>query len=129
MGENKVMRNDPSLDNLLDIACEALRNDIIPTLSGQTRYQALMVANAISIVKRQIASEKNERFEDKIKVVDFSNSDTYQIFNQRPALEIRNGIHNPSSPSFDMVYDYLLNLVEKKVEESNPRYTKNSKVN
>jgi len=44
----------PSQADLLDIAREVLKGDIVDALDGDTKYKALMVANAMAIVSRQI---------------------------------------------------------------------------
>jgi hypothetical protein len=44
----------PGPEDLLDTAVGVLRKEITGELSGQARYQALMVANAIAIAARQI---------------------------------------------------------------------------
>ena len=48
------MRDKPYGAALLDVARRGLLDDVVPTLSGQQRYVALMVANAIGIVSREI---------------------------------------------------------------------------
>ncbi len=47
-------RPSPSLAALLNIARETLRNDVAKGLSGEAKYKALMAANAMAIVGRQI---------------------------------------------------------------------------
>jgi hypothetical protein len=41
--------------DLLDVAREALRNDILPALAPERRYVALMVAHAMAIAARECA--------------------------------------------------------------------------
>src|SRR5688572_4993766 len=48
------MRDKPFGAALLDAAHQALTHEILPALQGQQRYAALMVANAIGIVAREI---------------------------------------------------------------------------
>jgi Domain of unknown function (DUF6285) len=48
------MRDEPSGSALLDVAQRALMEEIAPTLSRELRYTALMVANAMRIVGREI---------------------------------------------------------------------------
>ena len=45
----------PSDSALLDIAREVLKGDIVDALDGDTKYKALMIANAMAIVSRQIS--------------------------------------------------------------------------
>jgi hypothetical protein len=51
------MRDKPFGAALLDVAREALTQEIVPALQGQHRYVALMIANAIGIVSREIEQE------------------------------------------------------------------------
>ena len=48
------MRDEPSHAALLEVARQTLLNDITPDLKGDARYKALMVANAMGIVAREI---------------------------------------------------------------------------
>ena len=48
------MRDKPFGAALLDVAHQALTQELVPALQGQQRYVALMVANAIGIVSREI---------------------------------------------------------------------------
>lgn len=49
------MRDDPSGAALIDAACRALAEEVVPGLTGRPRYVALMVANALGIAAREIA--------------------------------------------------------------------------
>jgi hypothetical protein len=51
------MRDKPFGAALLNVAHQALTQDIAPGLKGQQRYVVLMVANAIGIVAREIEQE------------------------------------------------------------------------
>lgn len=49
------VRPAPSLDALLGIARDVVRNDLASVLDGDARYKALMAANSLAIVSRQIS--------------------------------------------------------------------------
>jgi hypothetical protein len=51
------MRKKPSGKDLLEIAREALQNELIPVLPKDQQYSALMIANAMAIVMRQIEAD------------------------------------------------------------------------
>ena len=51
-----MMRSGPSTDNLLDTARLVLRDAVLPAVSSERRYEALMVANALAIAAREIAA-------------------------------------------------------------------------
>lgn len=48
------MKNKPDAVNLLAIARQAFADDISPSLPEAQRYTALMIANAMAIVRREI---------------------------------------------------------------------------
>ncbi len=52
----KPVRPAPSLDALLGIARDIVRGDLANVLDGDAKYKALMAANAMAIVSRQIAA-------------------------------------------------------------------------
>ena len=52
----QAVRPAPSLDALLGIARDIVRGDLANVLDGEAKYKALMAANAMAIVSRQIAS-------------------------------------------------------------------------
>ena len=51
------MRDKPFGAALLDVAQQALTQEVAPNLKGQQRYVVLMVANAMGIVAREIEQE------------------------------------------------------------------------
>lgn len=54
------MRDEPSGAALLDAARRSLMDEVVPGLEGRPRYVALMVANAIGIVSREIGAANAE---------------------------------------------------------------------
>ena len=51
------MTDRPTADDLLEEARRSLMAEIVPQLSGKSRFIGLMVANAIGIARREIAQE------------------------------------------------------------------------
>ena len=49
------MRAGPETATLIDLARETLADEILPRLSGETRYQALMIMSALAIAQREVA--------------------------------------------------------------------------
>ena len=49
------MKAQPAEQDLLAIALETLTTKLIPNLSGEDRYNALMIANALGTVRREIS--------------------------------------------------------------------------
>lgn len=92
------VRPQPSLASLLGIARDVVRGDLASVLDGDQRYKALMAANALAIVSRQI--EEMDTADGDLK--DF-------------ALNIRNGGGSPDDHAL------LLAQVRATLKESNPR--------
>lgn len=55
---NDVRYPAPSGADLLGIAREVLKGDIVDALDGDSKYKALMIANAMAIVSRQIEEQQ-----------------------------------------------------------------------
>lgn len=49
------MHNQPSVDALLDIIAEFMRKEAAPRLPGHTAFHARVAANALDIVRRELA--------------------------------------------------------------------------
>lgn len=99
-----VHRPAPSLDALLDMAREVIRSDLAANLTGDARYKALMAANAMAIVGRQIAG------------LDFDRNAGVDARNDL-AKRIRNG---QAALSADLHAELII-AVEATLAESNPR--------
>jgi len=112
------MREQPSGKDLLDIAREVLRQDLIPALPDDKRYPALMIANALAIVMRQIeAGEEGGIEEQKIFGDLLRDEDTLEHLNKTLARRIRRG--DADGVEF---WQALHKVAVGKVAESNPRY-------
>jgi len=112
------MREQPSGKDLLDIARDVLREDLIPALPENKRYPALMIANAMAIVMRQMETgEQGETDEQKL-VGDLLGEDgSLEHLNKSLATRIRNGQADDVR-----VWQALQSVAVGKVAESNPRY-------
>ena len=58
------MRDEPEAADLLRIARETLQGEVLPGLGGGQRYAALMVANALRLVERELRAASLARPED-----------------------------------------------------------------
>ena len=90
-----MMRDKPFGAALLDVAHKALTEEIAPTLKGQQRYVALMVANAIGIVAREIeqADEVAKAWDRALARVDEDGADL-EASASRLVQAIRAGEHD-----------------------------------
>lgn len=59
------MRDEPGGADLLRTARETLLAEVLPALQGAQRYQALMVANALGMVERELVFAERLRAADR----------------------------------------------------------------
>ena len=90
------MRDKPFGAALLDVAHQALTQEIAPTLKGHQRYVALMVANAIGIVAREIeqADKVAKAWDRALARVEKENDGTLEASASRLVQAIRHGEHD-----------------------------------
>ncbi len=112
------MREKPSGADLLDIAREVLRGDILPTLPDRNRYQALMIANAMAIVMRQLEADEGGLADVQASLGNLLGADgTPEQLNSTLASRVRSG--DADGPE---IWNALHNIALGKVAESNPKY-------
>ena len=129
------MRERPTGEELLIIARKVLREELMPLLPEERRYDALMIANAMAIAARQIAfGDTPERREwqdladllgeavkeDSATAVSDALGDLYRTL----GAKIRSGEVDPGMPSHDAVHAFLLDVTVQKLRESAPNYLK-----
>lgn len=129
------MRERPTGEELLIIARKVLREELLPLLPEERRYDGLMVANAMAIAARQIAigdaPERQEWHdlanllgetvqEDGATAVRGSLGDLYR----RLGARIRGGEVDPGTPSHDAVHAFLLDVTIQRLRESAPNSLK-----
>ena len=126
------MRERPTGGELLTIARKVLREELMPLLPEERRYDALMVANAMAIAARQIAfgdaPERRERQNlagllgatvegDVAMAASAAVGDLYR----RLSAEIRSGACDPGTPRHAAVHAFLLDVTIQKLRESAPK--------
>lgn len=99
--DNDVRYPAPSGADLLGIAREVLKGDIVDALDGDSKYKALMIANAMAIVSRQINEQQT--------------SDTTKMDLSAMASLIRSGDGTAAD------HAVLLAMSEATLRTSNPR--------
>ncbi|MDC0033263.1 DUF6285 domain-containing protein [Alphaproteobacteria bacterium] len=126
------MRERPTGEELLMIARKLLREELVPLLPEERRYDALMVANAMAIAARQIAfGDAPERHElqdlddllggTKNKDSTTPMGDVLGDLYRRLGAQIRKGQVDPGTPCHDSVYAFLLDVTIQKLRESAPK--------
>lgn len=131
-----MMREIPFGADLLDTARDILRSELLPGLAPGQRQQALMIANAMAIARRQLDDgDIPERRElsalDQVmeQLRDLPSCDGADLLqsrliarNRRLCQAIRAGDADPGTALHDGVLALLLEVSQAKVAQSNPRY-------
>jgi hypothetical protein len=99
----------PDTAGLLDIARRTLLDDIAPTLEGDLRFKALMVANAMAIAGRA-------RLAGEVAEAALALGDGATL-----SAAIRAGAHDPGTPDHARIEAALFALAEAKCRISAPR--------
>lgn len=126
------MRDRPTGGELLSIARQVLREELMPLLPEERRYDALMVANAMAIAARQIAfGDAPERREGQNlaallgETVDGDDaaaaSEAVGELTRRLGAKIRRGEFDPGTPQHHAVRSFLLDVTIQKLRESAPK--------
>ncbi len=94
------MRDKPFGAALLDVAHQALTQEIAPALKGQQRYVALMVANAIGIAAREIEQEVAvaQAWDRALAAVEQEGEGNLDVSASRLVQAIRAGEHDADAP-------------------------------
>lgn len=117
------MRHEPEAANLLETAREVLRDSVIPCLSGQARYDALMVANAMGIAARQIAAGEGPRREARERLASLYGAPDAPLadLKERFARDLRAGAFDVPSERRAAAFDHLWKEASAAVAESNQK--------
>lgn len=103
-------------DSLLELALASLRDEIIPALPADKRYAAAMIANALEISRREIATDVDQPL---WKLLD----EYYDDGDGTPkklAADIRSGIVSESTRPG--VGQHLLAILESELAITNPKF-------
>ncbi len=111
------MRDNPHGANLLEEAGRTLKTIVLPTLSKEVRYSALMVLRAITLVENELRAD--HLFEKEIEgdlqrflKSDESGEGLQMVLSER----IREGTYDSS----EEIYKLLCRMVDFKLNETNP---------
>jgi hypothetical protein len=97
---------------LLAIARRTLLDDIAPALTGDARFRALMVANAIAIAQRAADGSATAAVERAAAAL----GDPAAL-----CAAIRSGVHDPGTPDHERIAAALRALAEAKCRISAPK--------
>ncbi len=128
------MQDRPTSAELLEAACAAFTGALLPEFSGEKRYLALMVANALGIVARDLRTSSQSLKQERKRLQELfalpsseiANSDALQgeveALNRRLASEIREGRFDAPGQPREEVKAHLLETTRAKLRASNPKH-------
>ena len=112
------MRDRPNGAELLAEAGRVLSEDLAPGLSGEQRYQVLLVAAAVGIVRRELEAGEAPAEAERAALTDLlQKSGDLAVLNADLATAIRGGRYD-AAPA---VYDLLMQGCVARAKESNPK--------
>ena len=119
------MRENPSEVELLKIAYKVLKENLLPELSHQNRYNGLMVARSIEIVIRQLGFESEANLSELELLTHLTQQDgDLTKLNRLLSKKIRENDFQKDSKLSKLILNTLLQISQQKVLESNPKYLK-----
>ena len=122
------MRERPRGDELLALAAKVFREQLLPALPEEKKYQALMILNAMSIAERQQAIGEGPLNDecDLLEVVLDASPQASELharateLNHEFARRVRDGAYDNDETGRHVLWAITL----QKVRESSPRYLK-----
>ncbi len=130
------MRDEPTVEDLLDAARESLLENVLPTIPDPGRREVLMIANALAIVRRICAAgegplrcelralEALYHLVPEVKLHGAALSTKLHELNSRLVQDIRAGSFDSQGPDRDAAELHLMNGVVQKLRESRPKMLK-----
>lgn len=125
------MRDRPTGADLLAIARETLRRELLPKLPEESRYAALMVANAIAIAAREAEYGDGPEREELARLAALlgETGDAGQRLreelarlNRELVRRIRQGAFPAGAPASEALRRHLFACARQQVGVSNPKY-------
>lgn len=112
-----MKKDEPYAEDLLTVAADVLRREIVPGLTGEDRLTVLMAINAIDTARREAAHAVNLSLQESEAVKAFA-GDRDAVF---LAESIRSG-HFDTGPHAQELHTALLENAALRCRVSNPRY-------
>lgn len=127
------MQDRPDSAGLLEAALAVYRRELLPEIPPAKRYLALMVANAMGIVARDLATEEESLREECRRLQELVGISLPEIqdcktprqeaeaLNRRLVAAIREGTYDAPSADREKLKAHLLATTREKLRASNPK--------
>lgn len=119
------MKQRPGVDALLDAALATLQEELLPALSGRQKFQAAMVARAISVVRQDHASSEVAAATERASLVRLYGTNlegSLPELRQRLAADIRARKFAPGSAQETRLIDHLVEVTASALRITNTKY-------
>jgi len=115
------MQDQPSAIELIDAVTEFIRNHAMPQLQGHAAFHALVAANALDIVKREleIGPEANRQERERLMAL-LGRDGTLDELNRALCEKIRTGEMGQETPG---LVDHLWDITLTKLAIDQPKYS------
>ncbi len=112
-----MIRDQPQGAELLAQARNVLTDRVLPNLSAETRYQALMAIRAIELSRRELLANRGveSRLVDQLRTLLDAESTVPELFSL-----VSNKLRNGDFDASEELYTLLSSVVAFKLTETNP---------
>lgn len=116
------MRDAPEALSLLHIAEATIKKTLVPALSGERKYEALMAANAIRIAIRQVRDPEGHAAAERAALQRLTGRDDEDLeaLNAAFAAGLREGRYDPGTGQHAAAARALLSQTVARLAEVNP---------
>lgn len=119
------MKQRPGAEALLEAALVTLQEDLLPTLSGRQKFQAAMVARAISVARQDLESAAESRrseLQSFARLYGREVGDDLAALRQQLAADIRARRFKPGTPEETRLIDHLVETTATELRITNMKY-------
>jgi len=119
------MKQRPGAEALLEAALATLQEDLLPSLSGRQKFQAAMVARAISVAKQDIDSAAESRRSELQSLARLYGGDVGEdvaALRRQLAADIRARRFKPGTAEETRLIDHLVEATAAELRITNTKY-------
>lgn len=119
------MKQRPGADALLDAALTTLQEDLLPTLSGRQKFQAAMIARAISVARQDIQSAAESyrtELQSFARLYGADGGEDLGALRRRLAADIRARKFKSGTPEETRLIDHLVETTATELRITNTKY-------
>ncbi|MBI2253912.1 MAG: hypothetical protein HYU58_04765 [Proteobacteria bacterium] len=119
------MKQRPGADALLEAALTTLQEDLLPTLNGRQKFQAAMIARAISVAKQDLegaAESRRSELQSFARLYGRDVGDDLAALRRQLAADIRARKFAAGKPEETRLIDHLVETTATELRITNTKY-------